>query len=257
MDYQKQLIDDIFNPSASSHRLPGVQIYHNNFVENGIRALSITFPTLAHLMDEGDFRALARAYLLSDIKTEFDWADYGDGLADFLMRQEQVSALPYLSEVAELDWLLHQVSRKADKTFDAESFALLNEQNPAALEFELAPGFTLAKFFFPVEQLYRLAHDAELRVAGATRDQFIQQLNKSISDAINLDTPRSIMLWRPDYKAEMLSLNDHDAIVFQQLQNKRSVADIFAHFTDQVDHLQAWLSEQIMQKRIYGLRSHN
>jgi hypothetical protein len=257
LDYQTQLISDIFNASSSKHKLPGVQVYHNNFVENGIRALSITFPTLAYLIGEEGFRGLARTFLLEEVKTQFDWADYGANLASFLLQNAHLTELPYLSEVAELDYLLHEVQRSSDKEFNAESFNLLNEADPASLVFDIAPGFRLAKFYFPVKQLHRLAHDPELAQAGHKQEVFMAELNKSMNDAINLETPRSIVVWRPEYKAEMLSLTHEEVAVFELLHKKQSIDTIFARFTNEPEALSPWLSEQIVQKRIFGVLKSN
>jgi hypothetical protein len=254
VNYQKHLIADIFKQSSAAHPIPGVQVYHNNFIENGIRALAISFPTLAHIMGNADFRGLARAFLVSEVKTQFDWADYGQTLPDFIMAHANLVGLPYLAEVAELDWLLHEVQRSEDKSFDGESFAKMNELDPSEWVFEMAPGFKLASFFFPVDQLYRLAHDAELANKGPLRDAFTQDLAQAMTHAIKLDKPWSMAVWRPRYKAKMLKLDDHDLAAFQRLEKSQSIADIFTHFSRRSMDISAWLSEQIIQKRIYGVR---
>lgn len=253
MAYQTDIIEAIFKASSGKHEQAGVQVYHNNFIENGIRALSISFPTVAFFVEEADFRALAREYLLAQPKTQFDWADYGESFADFIMAHPNLVELVFLSELAELDWLIAQVQRSEDKIFEGESFALLNEHSLDRLVFEPAPGFIIAKFFFPVSQLYQLANDAELAVEGPQRSAFMRTLNKSMSDAINLDTPRSILLWRPDYQAQILSLDDSETALFTQLQNAESIDHIFSHFADTPEQISIWLSEQIVQKRIYGV----
>jgi hypothetical protein len=255
VSYQTRIIQEIFDAESSHHSLPGMKVYHNNFIENGIRALSITFSSVFALMDEGDFRALARAYLLAEPKTHFDWADYGVSFSDFIMTHPNLSEVPYLSEVAELDWLLQGVQRAKDKTFDGESFGLLNERDPNELVFETAPGFALARFVFPVDKLYQLAHEPQLQVEGETRSIFMDDLNKSMRDAINSEQARSIVVWRPDYKAEMLNVSDDVKEVFQHLHNQDSIANIFAAFAEQPEQLSPWLTEQISQKRLYGVRS--
>jgi len=255
LDYQKDLIKQIFDAASAKSKLSGVQVYHNNFIENGIRALSITFPTLLYFMDEPDFRALAREYLLAVPKTQFDWADYGHDLSDFMMTHPNFAQLPYLSEVAELDYLLHEVQRSEDISFDAASFQLLSEQDPNQLVFLTAPGFDIAKFIFPVDMLHQLSTTPILQEEGKARNAFLIKLNNSMSDARKSEQARSIVVWRPDYKAEMLIVSDDAKEVFQHLNNRDSVASIFAAFAEQTEQLSTWLSEQISQKRIYGVQS--
>lgn len=255
MSYQAKLIAAIFDAASRQHEHPGVQVYHNNFIENGIRALSISFPTLAYFMDEANFRALARAFLLAHPKHQFDWADYGQALPSFLMSYPDRLEYPYLVEVAEMDWLLQEVQRCADKRFDGESFSLLEKESLESLQFDTAPGFTIASFFFPVDMLYQLANDAALANPGARRDAFVHKLNKSMSLAINSDNPRSMLLWRPDYKPEVLSLTDHETTPMTALKNRQSIADVFSHLADKPAHISDWLNKQIASKRIYGVLS--
>jgi hypothetical protein len=254
MSYQHALIQSIFSANSALHPLSGVQVYHNNFIENGIRALSISFPTLHYLVDEPDFRAIAKAYLLDVPKTQFDWADYGAEFADFILHEPKLRELPYLSEVAELDYLVAQSDRFGDIEFDAESFGLLNSGELENLQFVMAPGFQIAHFIFPVEYFYQLASNPNLHPQSPERTLFMQNLNKLMSDAINSDQARSIVLWRPDFKTQMLSLSDSELAIFKQLARADSIANIFAGFANAPQTLEPWLSEQISQKRIFGVR---
>jgi len=253
MSYQQQIIKGIFKNQDVDDQPDGLRVYRNNFIETGIRALAISFPTLAYFLEQADFRALSRAYLLEHPKTQFDWADYGESFAGFILSHPNLVELPYLSEVAELDWHLQCLERSSDKAFNGDSFALLNVHEHSSLRFDLAPGFRLLKCFFPVGQLHRLASDKELAEEGPLRAEFMQNLNKLMSDAIKSEEPRSVLIWRPDYKAEILTLAVPEQQLFEKLGSQETVADIFAHFDDSPDELSAWLSEQIMQKRIYGV----
>lgn len=255
MSYQQQLMKDILNADAGKHNCKGVQVYHNNYVENGIRALSISFPTLVYFIEQANFRALAKAYLLAHPKTQFDWADYGKTLPQFLLSHPIAVKLPYLTEVAELDWLIHELGRCVDKPFDGESFTLISELDLSQLVFEPAPGFNLATFFFPVMPLYRLANEPTLALAGPERDAFMQSLTVTMGQAKHIERAGTIMLWRPDYKAEMLCLSESEAGIFTQIAKKQSIATVFSHFSDQPQQIPLWLSEQIVKKRIYGVRA--
>ncbi|WP_395344655.1 DNA-binding domain-containing protein [Ningiella sp. W23] len=255
MNYQQKLIKNIFSANSASHELNGVQVYHNNFIENGIRAMSISFPTVHFLLDEADFRGLARAFLLAHPKAQFDWADFGEEFAPFIMQTPGIDSMPYLTEVAELDWRMGTIEREKDVAFDAQSFNLLNERPHSELKFTLAPGFSIAKFLFPVELFYHFANTPSLHEQGAEREAFMQKLNNSISDAINSDRARSIMLWRPDYKAKLLSLSDINQTAFEQLNSRDSIASVLEHFEQQPEALEPWLTEQIQEKRIFGVHS--
>nr|WP_136251771.1 DNA-binding domain-containing protein [Ningiella ruwaisensis] len=292
MNYQEQLIRAIFRPvSAKPAKTPteirsktqalgspearlsgmtdGLDVYRNNYFENGIRALSITFTSVFKLMDESNFRALSKEFLNAYPKTEFDWADYGEAFPSFMMSHANLAQTPYLAEVAEMDWHIHQIARVQDLSFDADSFNLLQSVPPDEIAFKAAPGLSIKAFYFPVIELHHLAHDERLQQPGERRDVFMGNLNKLMHDAIKSDVPRSILLWRPDYKTEMHQLNELELQTYRLLIKGKSIAETFALFADDFTSddstnddvneyasrgFETWLGEQISQQRIYGLR---
>ncbi|MFT6331154.1 MAG: hypothetical protein ACJAYN_003104 [Bermanella sp.] len=274
-DYQRQLIAKIFNmqppssqkePIESAERIrldtsiqvniqSGLNVYTNNFIENGIRALSITFPTVEGLIGEDSFRTLSRKFLRQDAKASFDWAEYGITLPTFIEGQEALDTYPFLSEVAQLDWLIHGVQRQADKEFEPSTFASLETGDTDLLRFTPAPGLQLLTFWFPVVDLYQLIHDPYLQSEEGilARKALLKKTTKSINNAINMATPRSLVLWRAEYKAQFEYISDAEADVIQQINAQASVnAVIDTIGTHNID-LVEWLSKAISNKLIFAV----
>jgi hypothetical protein len=274
-DYQRQLIAKIFNmqppssqkePIESAERIrldtsiqvniqSGLNVYTNNFIENGIRALSITFPTVEGLIGEDSFRTLSRKFLRQDAKASFDWAEYGIALPTFIEGQEALDTYPFLSEVAQLDWLIHGVQRQADKEFEPSTFASLETGDTDLLRFTPAPGLQLLTFWFPVVDLYQLIHDPYLQSEEGilARKALLKKTTKSINNAINMATPRSLVLWRAEYKAQFEYISDAEADVIQQINAQASVnAVIDTIGTHNID-LVEWLSKAISNKLIFAV----
>jgi hypothetical protein len=274
-DYQRQLIAKIFNmqppssqkePIESAERIrldtsiqvniqSGLNVYTNNFIENGIRALSITFPTVEGLIGEDSFRTLSRKFLRQDAKASFDWAEYGITLPTFIEGQEALETYPFLSEVAQLDWLIHGVQRQADKEFEPSTFASLETGDTDLLRFTPAPGLQLLTFWFPVVDLYQLIHDPYLQSEEGilARKALLKKTTKSINNAINMATPRSLVLWRAEYKAQFEYISDAEADVIQQINAQASVnAVIDTIGTHNID-LVEWLSKAISNKLIFAV----
>jgi hypothetical protein len=274
-DYQRQLIAKIFNmhppssqkePIESAERIrldasiqvnihSGLNVYTNNFIENGIRALSITFPTVEGLIGEDSFRMLSRKFLRQDAKASFDWAEYGITLPTFIEGQEALETYPFLSEVAQLDWVIHGVQRQADKAFEPSTFASLETGDTDLLRFTPAPGLQLLTFWFPVVDLYQLIHDPYLQSDEGilARKALLKKTTKSINNAINMATPRSLVLWRAEYKAQFEYISDAEADVIQQINAQASVnAVIDTIGTHNID-LVEWLSNAISNKLIFAV----
>jgi hypothetical protein len=164
----------------------GLNVYTNNFIENGIRALSITFPTVEGLIGEDSFRVLSRKFLRHEAKASFDWAEYGITLPTFIEGQEALETYPFLSEVAELDWTIHCVQRETDKKFQPATFASLESGDTNALRFIAAPGLQTRNFWFPVAYLYQLIHEPYLQSEEGMLAR--KALLKKITELINNGT---------------------------------------------------------------------
>ncbi|HXH04204.1 MAG TPA: DNA-binding domain-containing protein, partial [Candidatus Competibacteraceae bacterium] len=83
-------------------------LYRNNTVLNLGDALAAAYPVLQRLLGADCFRALARAYIGAHPSRSGDLHDYGDALADFLAGLPELAALPYLADVARLEWRVHR-----------------------------------------------------------------------------------------------------------------------------------------------------
>jgi len=274
-DYQRQLIAKIFNmhpPYSQKQAIEtaeriqfdasiqvniqtGLNVYTNNFIENGIRALSITFPTVEGLIGEDSFRMLSRKLLRHEAKASFDWAEYGITLPTFIEGQEALETYPFLSEVAQLDWAIHDVQRQADKEFAPSTLASLETGDTDLLCFTAAPGLQLLTFWFPVVDLYQLIHDPYLQSEEGilARKELLKNVTESIHNAINIATPRSLVLWRAEYKAQFEYVSDAEADVIQKINAQASVnAVIDTIGTHNID-LVEWLSKAISNKLIFAV----
>ncbi len=236
---------------------PALEIYHNNYIENGIRALSITYRTLFGIMDEKDFRRLASTYLLKYPKICFDWADYGEHLASYMFEIEALSEMPYLPELAEVDWCLMQIERAANKGFVAESFGLMQSIDMQLLKFDPAPGLQTMKVRFPIYEIYNLVHGAPNNNQSdnnANESLSVQNVNKLVNDAINKGTYRSIVLWREQHKGLFEYCTDDSFQAFNSMMQGNNIIDILSHFGDDQVAMSNWLQAQIQSKKIYAVQ---
>lgn len=274
-DYQRQLIAKIFNmhpPYSQKQAIEtaeriqfdasiqvniqtGLNVYTNNFIENGIRALSITFPTVEGLIGEDSFRMLSRKLLRHEAKASFDWAEYGITLPTFIEGQEALETYPFLSEVAQLDWAIHDVQRQADKEFAPSTLASLETGDTDLLCFTAAPGLQLLTFWFPVVDLYQLIHDPYLQSEEGilARKELLKNVTESIHNAINIATPRSLVLWRAEYKAQFEYVSDAEADVIQKINAQASVNAVIDTIGMHNIDLVEWLSKAISNKLIFAV----
>ncbi|MFT5543129.1 MAG: hypothetical protein ACI97K_002152 [Glaciecola sp.] len=258
--YQAQLVKSIFGKVAPEEThdqatRTALNIYSNNFIENGIRALSITYPTVEGFIGIDTFRVLSRKLLQHESKVSFDWAEYGQSLPEFIEDQEELEAFPFLSEVAELDWAIHCSQREKDKAFEAASFALMETGDTSTLIFDSAPGLQVLDSWFPIVDLYQLIHAPHLQTAegAGARQELLKIITKSINNAINTQSPRSLVLWRAEYKAQFEFVSEAEALVIQKLSEKASVNTVIETISSQNIDLTDWLTKAISNKLIFAV----
>jgi hypothetical protein len=98
-------------PMLDSGNWQRLEIYRNNIVASLCEALSRTFPVVCRLVDRRYFDHAATAFIRSSPPAEPRLSHYGAGFADFLARF--CPSLPYLADVARLEWQINEASHES------------------------------------------------------------------------------------------------------------------------------------------------
>jgi hypothetical protein len=138
----------------------GLQAYQANAGASAERALAASFPTVRALVGEEAFASLSRAHWHARAPERGDLAHFGAELAAFIEANDQLADVPYLADVARLDWHLAVAERAADAACEPESLQRLGDTEPARLRLVLMPGVAVLSSGYPVASLWA-AHQAE------------------------------------------------------------------------------------------------
>lgn len=128
----------------------GQKVYQSNGRAMACSALRAAYPVVAQLLGDESFYALARALWHTRPPRRGDVAQWGGALAGFVGASEQLADVPYLPDVAALEWALHTNARAADGVAEPASFALLGVHDPAHLHLLLAPACMALTSAWPV-----------------------------------------------------------------------------------------------------------
>src|SRR3954471_23234249 len=113
----------LFNPGASTGA-PGIRaagispavrlgFYRTNVFEDYRKALSVTYPAVEKLIGGGLFGALAQDYTLRYYSRSGDVGAHGAHFAEFVAGHPVARQLPYLADVARLEWSLEESFNEA------------------------------------------------------------------------------------------------------------------------------------------------
>ena len=148
----------------------GLTAYQANGHDLAERCLRAAYPVVAALVGDDSFATMARELWHRHPPERGDLACWGDALAAFVEPNPQLADVPYLADVARVEWALHRAAGAPDAAADPASFALLSQADPDAVTLRLAPGTTVIASVWPVATLvtaHLLAEPATGRRGGA------------------------------------------------------------------------------------------
>ncbi len=161
-DFTAALFDERpeMNARVLAGRFPAaqhLQVYRNNVAQSLTGALRAVYPVVEKLVGDGFFRYAAHAYLHVHRPRSGNLHDFGDAFASFLAGFAAAASLPYLPDVARLEWAWHRAFHAADApAFDFARLGALPAEQHASLRFVLHPSARLLVSDFPIVRIFEI-----------------------------------------------------------------------------------------------------
>jgi hypothetical protein len=134
-----------------------LRAYRESVLTNLAGAVVATYPVIGRIVGTPFLRAAARRYALSRPSRSGDLNRYGDDFAAFLADFEPAASLPYLPDVARLEWAVQQVGAAADApTPDLSCLSATAPEAWGALCFALAPAHAVLVSDWPLYDIWRV-----------------------------------------------------------------------------------------------------
>ena len=137
-----------------------LQVYRNNFFISLRQALADVYPVVRRLVGEEFFNQLARRFVREYPSRPGNLHEFGREFARFLENLPDLSELPYLPDVAALEWALHEVFHEADGV----PFDWATVTDPENVKVHLHPAARLIASRYPILAIWEAnqAEDPEL-----------------------------------------------------------------------------------------------
>jgi hypothetical protein len=135
-------------------------LYRNNVLSSLRRVLEGTFPATRRLLGPERFAEIALAFIRSAPPDRPQLLAYGAGFPAFVERWGEATAVPYVADVARLEWAREEAFYATDAPpLSAADLAVIPIARYAGLRFELHPSLRLIRSTGPVFALWRAAVD--------------------------------------------------------------------------------------------------
>ncbi len=135
-------------------------VYRNNVFASLVAVLRGRFPVVERLVGVEFFCAMARIFVEQHPPRSPALFEYGAGFTSFLAGFEPARELPYLPDVARLEWLRNEAYHAADAiSAGAEALAAAAAGDPAGLRFQLHPSTRLFRSDWPAVSIWEANQD--------------------------------------------------------------------------------------------------
>jgi hypothetical protein len=150
------IVDDMI---AATDRL---RIYRNTYIGTLTGALRLTFPAVERLVGREFFEASAAAFIEGQPPRSAYLNEYGAAFGDFIAEFPPARSLPYLPDVARLEWAVSCAGCAPDTpALDPASLAKLDEVEQAGLRLLAHPSVRLLEVRYPVDRMWRAVLDRD------------------------------------------------------------------------------------------------
>jgi hypothetical protein len=169
-----------------------IAIYRGNVIANARKALASAYPVTVKIVGDEFFDGLAREYLRRHPSVSGDLNSFGAEFARFVAAFPHTQDLPYLPDVARLEWLAHRAHYAADAPpFDATRLASIAESAWGELRPVLAPACALLESQWPLARIWEVHQD-----------------DYSGEFAVDLDAgPDRVLIQRPRFRVQVASVS--------------------------------------------------
>lgn len=206
-NFQTKFMESLLKTDESQNPL-GMAIYQNNYRYGLINALSETYPVCKRLVGKLFFEAMANQYVQSHASRFFSLNDYGSDFCDFIQHFSPTFSVPYLSDMAKMEWAIHKVFIGPDIIHKHPSKLLTiikdpNQYNKITLS--LAPNVYLLESKYPIHRIWETNQED---YQGKTE--------------VNLDQGGDkLFIFRPKLEVQIDILEQTDWDILLKIQSKK------------------------------------
>lgn len=231
----------------------GLAAYRTNAGALAERALLSAYPVVAALIGEESFAPMARQFWFGHPPERGDLACWGEALPGFLAGEPQLADVPYLADVARVEWALHCSAGAPDAVpFEPASFALLGQIEADQLTLRLPPGTALLRSGWPVVSLVN-AHVQQEPAFDA------------VAARVQARTGETALVWRQGLRPRLAACTDAEAALLEALLAGQSLlaaleavdgveaADTASGQAQAPFDFSGWLNAAVTQGQVLGV----
>ena len=174
----------------------GFGIYRGNTRANTAKAIAAAYPVIGKIVGAEFFSGLATEYQARFPSVNGDLNEYGESFPAFVAEFLPAREIPYLADVARLEWRVHRAHYAADPgPFDPARLASVPPERQLQLRPRLHPACQILQSAYPVARIWEVHQDT-----------FNGEFEVDFSG-----DPANALVYRPRYRVEVAQIGDAEA----------------------------------------------
>ena len=134
-----------------------IEVYRHNVFSNLRGALKDVYPVTLRIVGDAFFTCAADQFVRETPSTSGDLNQFGRKWPDFLAAYPPAAELPYLPDVARLEWAWHECFHAADAPpLDLSRLSAIEPARHGALAFRLHPAVRLLTSAYPLLRIWQV-----------------------------------------------------------------------------------------------------
>lgn len=157
-DSQAQFYRAIFDDSQTLEGIEKSQlnIYRQTIFHSMHNALSTSYPVIGRLVGADFFRFLTKQYIQQYPSVSGDLNAYGEAFFQLLQQLPETAELPYLVDIAQLEWLVQLAENASDSSsFPIEKLMAVAPEHYPSLQFFLNSSVFLLSSHYPIADIWQ------------------------------------------------------------------------------------------------------
>jgi len=178
-----------------------IAVYRDGYPGRVLDALREAYPAIANICGEGSFANLTRRYLRDREVHRSSLNDIGRRLPDHCARDPLATGLPFLADLARLEWeVLRAFHSRDEAPVDPAAFAAWDMGDWERAVFEFQPSVRIVRSTWPICDLWEARRTPRGEI-----------------DIDLTDRPQAVLVRREADDVDCVVLSTHEAVVLESL----------------------------------------
>ncbi|MSR77213.1 MAG: DUF692 family protein [Candidatus Omnitrophica bacterium] len=237
LEAQQVTEEPSLNPQAGDPGVERLDVYREGYLARTEESLKEVYEAVRHVLGDGVFHDLAHQYAQSFSSPDFNLNLKGRSLPDFLKQTSWTEKLPFLPDLACLEWKIAEAFHGFDKpAFDPSFLFQLNSEDWKNLRILFQPSVSLLESSWPILDLWQ------------SRKTPVEEIRMDL-----VNRPQKVLVARrPSKEVFCRLLTEREFRVLILLKQGKSLGEMFEFFDEEeadlplTDWFSAWTREGLI-----------